>query len=225
MDGIFSSSLGKKLIMSITGLFLMMFLLVHLTVNLMLLFGDGKIFNFAANFMATNPVIKVVEPVLAIGLIIHITYASIITLLNRRKRPIGYINSSPNGVTTWASKNMYILGGTILIFLVIHLANFFWKIKFGEIPTISYDNGLTQMENAYSLVSGLFISYWWYDLLYITGAILLGLHLSHGFWAAFQTLGWNNKLWIKRLEVIAYVYALIIATGFTIIPLYFLIVK
>jgi len=225
MNGIFCSSLGKKLIMSITGLFLMMFLLVHLTVNLMLLAGDGEMFNIAANFMATNPIIKVVEPILALGLIIHIIYATIITLMNQRTRPIGYINSSPNGVTTWASKNMYILGGTILIFLVIHLTNFFWKIKFGDIPTISYDNGLNKMEDTYSLVSGLFISYWWYDLIYITGALLLGLHLSHGFWAAFQTLGWNNKIWIKRLEVIAYIYAIVIATGFTIIPLYFLILK
>jgi len=223
MNGIFSSSIGKKLIMSITGLFLMIFLLVHLTVNLMLLVGDGKTFNFAAHFMATNPVIKVVEPILAIGFIIHILYASIITLMNRSKRPIGYIANSSNGVTTWASKNMYILGGTIFIFLVIHLINFFWKIKFGVVPPISYDN--VEMENAYQLVSGLFISYWWYDIIYIVGSILLGLHLSHGFWAAFQTLGWNNKIWITRLETIAYIYAIVIATGFSIIPLYFLILK
>jgi len=225
MNGIFNSSLGKKLIMSITGLFLMMFLLVHLTVNLMLLFGDGKLFNFAANFMATNPLIEVVEPVLAIGFIVHIIYASIITLLNRRSRPMGYAETNSNGVTSWASKNMYILGGTIFIFLIIHLTNFFWKIKFGEVATLSYDNGLTQMADTYSLVSGLFITYWWYNLIYIAGALLLGFHLSHGFWSAFQTLGWNNKIWIKRLEIIAYIYAIIITTGFTIIPLYFLILK
>ena len=203
----------------------MMFLLVHLTVNLMLLIGDGKLFNQAANFMATNPIIGVVEPILAIGFIIHILYASIITLKNMRTRPIGYQASSSNGVTTWASKNMYILGGTIFIFLIIHLSNFFWKIKFGEIESISYDNGFSHLENTYALVSGLFISYWWYDILYIIGATLLGLHLSHGFWAAFQTLGWNNKVWINRLETIAYIYAIIIAVGFSIIPLYFLILK
>lgn len=203
----------------------MMFILVHLTVNLMLLVGDGKTFNFAANFMATNPIIGVVEPILAIGFIVHILYASIITLLNRKTRPIGYAETSANGVTSWASKNMYILGGTILIFLVIHIANFFWKLKFGDVPTISYDNGLTHMEDTYSLVSGLFISYWWYNLIYIAGALILGFHLSHGFWAAFQTLGWNNKKWISRLETVAYIYAIIIALGFSIIPLYFLILK
>jgi succinate dehydrogenase / fumarate reductase, cytochrome b subunit len=225
MNWIFSSSIGRKLIMSISGLFLMMFLLVHLTVNLMLLVGNGEAFNRAANFMGTNPAIKVIEPILALGFIIHIIYASIITLLNRRTRPIGYASSSSNGVTTWASKNMYILGGTIFIFLVIHISNFFWKLRFGEVPTLSYDSGLTNMEDTYSLVSGLFISYWWYDLIYVVGAIMLGLHLSHGFWSAFQTIGWNNKIWIKRLEVIAYIYALIMAIGFSIIPLYFLILK
>jgi succinate dehydrogenase / fumarate reductase cytochrome b subunit len=223
MNWIFNSTLGKKLIMSITGLFLMMFLLVHLTVNLMLLVGDGQSFNYAASFMATNPVIKIVEPILAIGFIIHIIYASMITLVNRNKRPIGYLETTSNGVTSWASKNMYILGGTILVFLVIHLANFFWKIKFGEVEQITY--GTTTMENAYSLVSGLFITYWWYNLIYIAGAVLLGFHLSHGFWSAFQTLGWNNKVWIERLEVVAYIYAVVIALGFTIIPLYFLIFK
>lgn len=211
--------------MSISGLFLMMFLLVHLIVNLMLLTGNGEAFNRAANFMATNPAIKIVEPILAIGFIIHIIYASIITLMNRKTRPIGYIQTSSNGVTSWASKNMYILGGTILVFLVLHLANFFWKIKFGEVPSLSYDNGLTHIEDAFSLVSGLFISYWWYNLIYVAGAILLGFHLSHGFWAAFQTLGWNNKAWINRLETVAYIYALVIAIGFSIIPLYFLILK
>jgi len=203
----------------------MVFLLVHLTVNLMLLIGDGQLFNLAANFMATNPIIGIVEPILAIGFIVHIIYATIITLMNRRSRPIGYVQTSSNGVTSWASKNMYILGGTVLLFLIIHISNFFWKIKFGEIQTISYDNGLTQMEDAYSLVSGLFISFWWYDLLYVAGAILLGFHLSHGFWASFQTLGWNNKTWINRLETVAYAYAFIIAIGFAIIPLYFLILK
>jgi len=179
MNWIFNSSIGKKLIMSITGLFLMMFLLVHLTVNLMLLVGDGQYFNYAANFMATNPVIKIVEPILAIGFIIHIIYASLITLVNRRKRPIGYQETGSNGVTSWASKNMYILGGTIFVFLVIHLSNFFWKIKFGEVEQITY--GAATMENAYSLVSGLFITYWWYCLIYVAGALLLGFHLLVSF--------------------------------------------
>jgi succinate dehydrogenase / fumarate reductase cytochrome b subunit len=224
MNGIFSTSLGKKLIMSITGLFLMLFLVIHLTVNLLLLWGDGQLFNQAAHFMATNPAIRIIEPILAAGLIFHVVYASIITLKNRRARPMGYAQTGSNGLSTWPSKNMYILGATIFIFLVIHLANFYWQLKFGEVQKITYDNGLT-MDDTYSLVSGLFVAYWWYDLIYIAGAIMLGLHLSHGFWAAFQTLGWNSKVWMKRLETIAYIYAIIIGGGFAVIPLFFMLFR
>lgn len=223
MMGIFSSSIGKKLIMSITGIFLMIFLLVHLSVNLTLLVGDGETFNHAAHFMGTNPLVKIIEPILAAGFILHIFFATYITLKNRSTRPVGYTQASKNGVSTWPSKNMYILGGLILLFLVIHLSNFFWKMRYGEMPTITY-NGLV-MDDAYSLVADLFIKYWWYDLLYLAAAVLLGLHLSHGFWAAFQTVGWNGTKWLKRLEVIAYIYAVIIGIGFSVIPLYFLIFK
>lgn len=223
MAGIFNSSIGKKLIMSITGIFLMLFLTVHLSVNLTLLIGDGETFNLAAHFMSTNPLIEIIEPILAIGLVVHIIYATYLTLQNRHARPIRYSKSAANGLSTWSSKNMYILGTTIFLFMVIHLANFFWKIKFGAIDTITYNGN--SISDTYSLVSGLFVNYWIYDVIYIIGAIFLGLHLSHGFWAAFQTIGWNGTKWIKRLEIIAYVYAIIIGVGFSIIPLYFLIFK
>jgi succinate dehydrogenase / fumarate reductase cytochrome b subunit len=221
MNGIFNSALGKKLIMSISGLFLMLFLLVHLGTNLLLLIGDGELFNKAAHALATYPVLRVVEILLAFGFIFHILYATIITLKNRKARPVAYSNSSSNELTTWSSRNMYILGFTIFAFLVLHLINFFLKLKFGDVPYISYDGGITQMHNTYELVSEFFIAYWWYNVLYIISAILLGLHLSHGFWSAFQTIGFNNSKWISRLAVASYIYSVIIATGFTIIPLYF----
>jgi succinate dehydrogenase / fumarate reductase, cytochrome b subunit len=225
MGSIFSTSIGKKLVMSISGLFLVTFLLVHLTVNLMLLVDDGETFNRAAHFMATNPVIKIVEPLLAFGFVFHILFSGYLYIRNLRARPVGYAVKASDGLSTWASKNMLILGTTILAFLILHIANFFWKMRFGEVPTISYDNGITIMQDAYPLVSGLFIEYWWYDAIYIVAAVLLGLHLSHGFWSAFQTLGWNNQKWIRRLSTIAYIFAAVIASGFTIIPLYFLIFK
>lgn len=217
MNGIFNSSVGKKLIMSISGIFLMLFLLVHLTTNLLLLVGDGELYNKAAHLLASTPALKAVEILLALGFIFHILYASIITLKNRKARPIPYSKSASNDLTTWSSRNMYILGFTILAFLVLHIINFFLKLRFGEVP---YVNG-TDMHNSYLLVSEFFIDYWWYNLIYIVSAILLGLHLSHGFWSAFQTIGINNKSWLKRLEVVSYIYAIIIAAGFTIIPLYF----
>jgi succinate dehydrogenase / fumarate reductase, cytochrome b subunit len=221
MNGIFSSSIGKKLVMSISGIFLMLFLLVHLTTNLLLLVGDGEIYNKAAHMLATTPALKTVEILLALGFIFHILYATIITLKNRKARPIPYSKSASNELTTWSSRNMYILGFTILAFLVLHLINFFLKLRFGQVPEVTYDGGITHMHNSYLLVSEFFIDYWWYNLIYIVSAILLGLHLSHGFWSAFQTIGINNKSWLKRLEVVSFIYAIIIAAGFTIIPLYF----
>jgi len=220
MSKFFTSSIGQKFFMSITGLFLMMFLCVHLTVNSLLLFGDGELFNEAANFMSSNPLMKVIEPVLAIGFILHIIYASYITLKNRMTRPQKYKVASKTK-TAWASKNMFILGGLVFIFLVMHLAHFFWKVKFGTVAVITVEG--RELHDVYGLVAGLFKGWWWYDVLYILGAIFLFFHLTHGFWSAFQTIGWDNEKWICRLKTISYIYAIIVAGGFAFIPLYFLI--
>ncbi len=220
MTNFFTSSIGKKFIMSVTGIFLMLFLIVHLTVNSLLMVGADA-FNETAHFMVTNPVIRVIEPLLALGFIIHIIYSGYLTLQNQYTRPIKFKKLNRRGSSTWMSRNMFILGGLILIFLVIHLINFYWKVRFGEIETTMV-NGV-EMENVYGLVSSLFIKWWWYDLIYVLGAVFLGLHLSHGFWSAFQTLGWENETWIIRLKWIGYVFSVIIAAGFASIPLYFLI--
>jgi succinate dehydrogenase / fumarate reductase, cytochrome b subunit len=217
MNGLFSTSLGKKLIMSISGIFLMLFLLVHLGTNLLLLESSGELYNMAAHTLATTPALKAVELLLAFGFVFHIVYATVLTLKNRKARPVGYAKTANNQLSTWSSKNMYILGFTILAFMVVHLINFFLKLRLGHVP---YVEG-TSMHDSYTLVSEFFISYWWYNVIYIVSAILLGLHLSHGFWSAFQTVGLNNGKWIKRIQLISYVYASIIAAGFTVIPLYF----
>ena len=222
MSNIYYSSIGRKLIMSITGLFLILFVLVHLSVNLLLIFDDtGALFNKAAYFMATNPIIKIVEPVLALGFAFHIVYATIITIQNKKARQKQYYINNNQKSSTWASRNMFILGALIATFLIIHLSNYFYKIKLGIMPKIEIDG--TLMNNTYLVVSSSFINHFWYSLIYVAGGILLGLHLTHGFWSAFQTIGWTNTLWLKRLKIIALVYAIIIATGFSIIPLYFLI--
>jgi len=222
MSKFFTSSIGQKFFMSITGLFLMMFLLVHLTINSLLLFGDGELFNKAANFMSSNPLMKIIEPVWALGFILHIFYASYITLKNMMARPEKYkvVNKTK---ASWASKNMYILGGLIFVFLVLHLINFFWKIKFGTVSTISYDGGQTELHDVYNLVAGIFKTWWWYDAIYMLGAVFLFFHLTHGFWSAFQTIGWDNEKWIHRLKVVAYIYAIVVAGGFAFIPLFFML--
>ena len=226
MSNFLTSSIGKKMLLSISGLFLIAFLCVHLALNLLLIVDNsGELFNIGAHFMATNPIIKIVEPILAIGFIIHIILASILTLQNRGARPIKYDRRSQAGNCTWSSRNMYILGALVLIFLVIHLWNFWWNIKFPSLGTPLAETIVdgVKMENTYALVAGLFQSSVIYCLLYILGGIFLGLHLTHGFWSAFQSIGFSNQIWRKRLECVAKIFAFIIAAGFSIIPLYFML--
>ncbi len=224
MSNFLMASIGRKFLMSITGLFLVMFIGVHLTVNLLLVFDDsGELFNIGANFMATNPAVKIMEPILGLGFMIHIIWSFLLEYQNWRARPVKYNKKNVGGTSSWTSRNMLVLGALVLVFLVMHIIDFYWVIKFEPHSIDSVIIGGTEMENTYVLVSDLFKTSVIYDIFYVLGAILLGFHLSHGFWSAFQTLGLNNKNWMKRLQVIGKVYAVIVAIGFAFIPLYFLI--
>lgn len=208
--------------MSITGIFLLVFIAVHLSINLLLIFDDsGELFNQGAHFMATNPLIKIMEPLLGLGFIIHIIWSFFLEYQNWKARPVKYKKQDLSNASSWASRNMLILGGLVLAFLVMHIIDFFWVIKFSpeDVPVVAG----TEMHNTYELVSELFKTNLLYDVFYVIGAVLLGLHLSHGFWSAFQTLGLNNKHWLKRWQFIGKIYAIIVAVGFSAIPLYFLI--
>ncbi|HNW52062.1 MAG TPA: succinate dehydrogenase cytochrome b subunit [Prolixibacteraceae bacterium] len=224
-----SASIGRKFMMSVTGLFLIMFITVHLCLNLFLIFDDtGDLFNMAAHFMATNPLIKIIEPVLALGFIIHLIWSLILTIQNMKARPVKYSKTQQTSNSTWVSRNMIILGLLIIVFLGIHLANFFWKIKFTGDPLLAevqvmQAGSLVTMENAYALVATMFKTSVPICLLYVLGGCLLGLHISHGFWSAFQTIGLNNDIWRKRLNVLAKIFGWIFAVGFSIIPIYFMI--
>lgn len=218
------ASIGRKFLMSVTGIFLLTFIAVHLTLNLFLIFDDsGDLFNLGAHFMATNPAIKIMEPILGLGFVIHILWSFFLEYQNWRARPVKFSKRDTKESSSWASRNMLIIGALVLTFLVVHVINFFWVIKFNPdlMQTVNVDG--TEMDNTYALVAGLFKTNVSYGILYILGGILLGIHLSHGFWSAFQTLGLSNKHWMKRLKFIGTLYAFIVAIGFSLIPLYFLI--
>lgn len=222
MANILSSTIGKKVIMSLSGLFLITFLLVHMSVNLTLLAGPDQ-YNAAAHFMATNPFIKIMEPMLAIGFFVHIFYALVLTLRNMKSRPVAYKVKNDAHSSSWSSRNMLVLGAFLMLFLIIHMANFWVKMKLtGDdlLANVVVDG--VEMHNSYALVSNLF-QCWWYDLLYIVSFFLLGFHLTHGFWSAFHTIGLNNQIWFKRLKTVGTIYTVIIVAGFTIVPLYFLL--
>ncbi len=231
MSGFTSSSIGKKFFMSITGLFLILFLSVHLIANLGLLFGSDA-FNKISHFMGTNPMIQIMQPVLALGFILHMVYATVLTLQNMKARPQNYAKVQDSHQASWASRNMFILGSLIFIFLVLHLFNFFWKMKVSGSPLLAeVEVDGVHMENAYALVAGLFnpdvagsMAYA-YAAIYALGAIFLGLHITHGFWSAFQTIGLSNNIWRKRLSFLAKVFAFIIGGGFFIIPIFLMFIK
>lgn len=218
MSKFLTASIGRKFVMSLSGIFLMVFIAVHLGLNLLLIFDDsGELFNQGAHFMATNPLIKIMEPILGLGFVIHIAWSFFLEYQNWKARPVKYAKKNMSGASSWASRNMLILGSLVLVFLVLHIIDFFWVIKFkpDEIEQLA--------KGDYDLVAGLFKGSVFACVLYIIGGILLGLHLSHGFWSSFQTLGLNNKFWIKRWQVIAQIYAVVVALGFAVIPLYFML--
>lgn len=222
-----SASIGRKFLMSVTGLFLILFLLLHMSLNLLLIFDDsGDLFNIAAHFMATNPLIEIMEPVLALGFAIHILWSLVISFQNLKARPVRYNKTSQSVNSTWVSRNMLIIGALMFVFLGLHIYNFYYHIKFahdlGEI-VVTQGGASVHMEDTYTLVATLFKSSIVYDLIYVLGGILLGLHVTHGFWSAFQTIGLNNIIWRKRLYILANVIGWIFVIGFGIIPLYFMI--
>ena len=211
------SSITKKITMACAGLFLVVFLLVHLGINLTLLRGDqGEWFNDASNFMGTNYVIKIFEIFLFGGFLIHLLLGVILTLKNWASRPVGYYK--PNGSkTSFFSKYMIWTGLIIFIFLAIHFMNFYF-VKLGLVPV---PNGAADKHDFYHMAINLF-SEPIYSGIYIVLIILLGFHLFHAFQSAFQTLGMNHNKYNCAIKIFAVSYALLVSLGFSIIPVYFL---
>ena len=215
MANIFTSSIGKKLIMSISGLFLIIFLLLHLTINLFSVIdsfngtygsADG-LFQAGCDFMAL-PIVTVMVPVFVFGFIIHIIYAGYLTMCNIQSRG-GYKRyevASKAKTESWASKNMFALGIIVLGILAFHLTHFWADMQLKEFMG-------SEAENPYLLLNVTF-GQWWVLVIYIIWFGALWFHLTHGFWSAFQTIGWSNDIWVKRLNVIGYIFATLIFLGF-----------
>ncbi len=207
MSGLTTSSLGRKIVMSLSGLFLITFLLVHLGINLTL-FSGADTFNTASHFMATNPLIQVAQYVLAAGFIIHIFMGIKLELKNRASRPIKYTKNNAAANSGWASRNMIYTGILILLFLVLHLKDFFVKIKFGEV------------HDDYQLVTELFKNPI-YVIIYVVAFVLLGIHLSHGFQSAFTSVGARAPKYLKCVKNTGMAFSYLIALGFSMIAIYF----
>ncbi|WKZ58671.1 MAG: succinate dehydrogenase cytochrome b subunit [Cyclobacteriaceae bacterium] len=213
-----SSSLGKKLLMALTGLFLILFLAVHLAGNLQLLKDDGgKSFNVYAEFMSTNPLIQTISKGNFAFIIIHAVYALILSVQNRKARgPVGYAQTSGKS-SIWASRNMGILGTVILAFIIIHLKDFWAQMHFGSIPTVNYDGA--EVRDLANIVN-IWFAKGWYVALYVICMAAIGFHLWHGFSSAFQTLGLNHLKYNGVINFVGRAFAIIVPALFASIPLF-----
>ncbi|MCU0409527.1 MAG: succinate dehydrogenase cytochrome b subunit [Bacteroidales bacterium] len=208
MNKVLFSSISKKFTMALAGLFLLLFLPVHLSVNFMLLKSDPEPFNKAAHFMATFPLIKVFELVLMAAILIHVTWGITLQIQNWLARPVGYAGGS-KAETSFFSRFMIWTGATILSFLVLHFFNFYF-IKIGLVEG--------NPEDFYSIAHGLF-SITSYNIIYLCCFVLLGFHLYHAFWSAFKTLGLDHRIWTPVVKKLALVYAVAIPAGFASISI------
>ena len=208
MHKVLFSSVSKKFVMALAGLFLLLFLPVHLSINLMLLGSDPDPFNKAAHFMSSFAPIKVFEVILFLALLVHVAYAIYIQIQNWLSRPVRYAGGNKSE-TAFFSRFMIWTGSSVLIFLVLHFFNFFF-IRLGLVPGDPAD--------FYSVAHSLF-SIPAYNYIYLSCFVLLGLHLYHAFSSAFQTLGLNHRIWTPLFNIAAVVYAILIPAGFASISL------
>lgn len=246
------SSLGRKLVMASTGLFLCLFLIVHLGGNLTLFAGDeGYNFNIYAHFMTNFLPVEIIGYVLYISILIHAFYALLLTLKNRKARPVKYA-VTPKARVSWASLNMGFLGSIIFLFLVIHMTNFWGRYKFTEGSYREYRTDLqtgkqtsavyipesaefeyavfmeqqvevVRVKDLYVIVSESF-SLWWYVLLYLTAMVAVAYHMYHGFQSAFQTTGLTHRRYTPVIKFIGiWVFAVIIPLAFASMPVVFYI--
>jgi succinate dehydrogenase / fumarate reductase cytochrome b subunit len=211
-----NSSIGKKFMMAVTGSFLLIFLIIHLVGNITLFFGPGAFNGYVSALDVVKPLIRVIEVVLLAAFVLHIFNGLKLWLENKRARGTTYkVNGSKENSTIF-SRTMAISGSIILIFLVSHLATFFWRFNVHD------PMGLATQHQYYDVVV-YFFNIWWYSILYVVAMLFLGYHLNHGFQSAFQTFGWNHNRYFPTIKIIGTIYAIIMALGFASMPIYFLL--
>ncbi len=211
----FNTSIGRKLVMGLTGLFLISFLLVHVSINSLVFANDGGLkFNTAADFMANNILIRIMEVGLIAGFIVHIYQAAVLSRKNDKSRPIKYAVSSADSNSKWYSRSMGLLGTIILIFLIVHLGNFWVKSRF---TNILVDDSFKH-KDLYAMMHEVFQQPF-IVVLYVFAMFSLGYHLLHGFSSAFQTLGISHKKYTPLIKFVGVVFSLLVPLVFAAMPL------
>ncbi len=213
-----NSSIGRKVVMSVTGIALVLFLTFHCCMNVVALFS-GEAYNMICELLGANWYAVLATMGLAALAVIHIVYAFLLTMQNRRARggERYAVTDRPEKVE-WASQNMLVLGIIILLGLLLHLFNFWYNMMFAEIfhiadPLGDPADGFGYIKMTFS--NPLFV------VLYVIWIVAIWFHLSHGFWSAIHTLGWNGKIWFNRWKLIGLVYTTLLMLGFLVVVLAF----
>ncbi len=209
-----NSSIGKKFVMAVTGTFLILFLVIHLAGNFTLLGGPEAFNGYVKTLDVVKPIIRIIEIVLAAVFILHIFNGLKLWLENRRARPEKYAVNASSKNSDIFSRTMVQTGSIVFIFLVLHLSTFWYAFNFAGHPS--------EESNAYFGIVADWFANPFYALFYVFAMILLGFHLNHGFQSAMQTFGWNNSRYFPIIEKIGTLYAIVMAVGFSIFPIYFL---
>ena len=214
---LFKSSIGRKVIMSVTGIALILFLTFHMSMNLVALFS-GEAYNMICEFLGANWYAVVATMGLAGLAMLHIVYAFILTAQNRKARGSErYAVVEKPAKVEWASQNMLVLGIIILLGLLLHLFNFWYNMMFAEIIGVEFahspSDGFAYIQDTFANPV--------YVVLYVLWIVAIWLHLSHGFWSAMHTLGMNGKIWFKRWQMIGLVYSTLLMLGFLVVVLAF----
>lgn len=230
----FSYSIGKKLLMGLTGLFLILFLVEHLIGNMLLIVGP-QAFNDYAEFMGGNLLIRIAEVGLFAIFILHIVDGLMISAKNAKARPVKYAVKAGNANSTWFSRNMKWTGIFILVFLILHLCSFFLTARFGVDLGIGIAPEYSYLQPGMEAISGEHISMWhkaaaqftveWYVGIYVLAMVFLIFHLNHGFQSAFQTLGWNHKKYTPIIKLAGAGFSILVPIAFAFIPVYFVVMK
>ena len=219
---LFNSSVGRKVVMSVSGIALVLFLLFHMSMNLVAIFSTEG-YNMICEFLGANWYALVGTAGLAVLVLVHFVYAFILTLQNRKARGNQRyaVAERPKGVS-WASQNMLVLGIIVVLGLGLHLVHFWSKMQLVELLG-GHENSLGYAPTNGAALIAINFSNPVIVALYVVWLAAIWFHLSHGFWSALHTIGWNGKNWLKRLECISNVYTTIIVLGFIAVPILFFV--
>lgn len=215
----FTSSVGKKWVMALTGLFLIVFLIVHAGINACIWANDGGVmFNKAAHFMGSTVVIRIAEIGLFLGIFLHIIQGYMLEMQNRSKRKLGYAVPMGNKGSKWYSRSMALLGTILLMFFILHWWHFWVPARFIGHPELTETTiGNVEMHDMYNLMQYTFQQAW-VVIVYVLACISLCWHLVHGFQSAFRTVGVSNSKYLTTITNVGIGYAIIISLAFAMMP-------